>query len=428
MSTALGSDVERRAPLPTHPPRLSMELQGSLEYLRLLSILIGLFVQMLWGASPVLSNQCMKYPSQHCLSIKVQCLTQNSLPVHQSAHFFEEIIPMVHSVPGFEHRIRDQESWLPYITFLLCLQRPARHREQLIWPVNWVLSHSVSFQIDCAELCWDDYRKHESSYGHLWFSGPLFNLAQRACDQSIASADHGCSLGQKNVALQTTLMNNRSQSRCCRGKCGHQWGVWRSWRWTWVEVGSPCPSVLSPWKHTGTHKLGLYTCAHTVTPIEYQCVLTRGSELTVVTHGLPGLLGPLCLVPSTTYTQDLSLPQRIWQTPCVPCRGGPRALSSRKPLLPHTAYVQVQDSWPMPLCLQHLQPLSTLRVLHQGPVCPSFRFPEWQTLSGHCTWMTCTEKCQEQASGPEIPDVWMSERVPLGRSLTCALRTHCFVE
>lgn len=110
MSTALGSDVERRAPLPTHPPRLSMELQGSLEYLRLLSILIGLFVQMLWGASPVLSNQCMKYPSQHCLSIKVQCLTQNSLPVHQSAHFFEEIIPMVHSVPGFEHRIRDQES------------------------------------------------------------------------------------------------------------------------------------------------------------------------------------------------------------------------------------------------------------------------------------------------------------------------------
>lgn len=100
------------------------------------------------------------------------------------------------------------------------------------------------------------------------FSGPVFNLAQRACDQSITSADHACSLGQKNGALQITLMNNHSQSRCYTGKFGHQQGVWRSWKAGMGGDGWPlpyCPSSVGPVStRTHGHISSAFTHVHTL--------------------------------------------------------------------------------------------------------------------------------------------------------------------
>lgn len=273
------------------PPRLSTELQGGWEYLRLLSILIGLFVQMLWAASTVLSNQCMKCPGQHCLSIKVQ----------SPAHFLEEIIPMVHrgdSVPGFESETRKAD-FFAFLSFSACKEQQGTGSRLSGLLTGFFLTQWAFSQIDCAEFCWDDYRKHESLYGLHWFSGPVFNLAQRTCDQSIASADHACSLGQKNVALQTTLMNNHSQSWCRRGKCDHQWGVWRSWRWTWVAMGDPCLSVLaalvlSPWGHTDTWARHLHMSTHCHTYWVSVCPEAPNKLWSPI--GQPCLLAAWCLV------------------------------------------------------------------------------------------------------------------------------------
>lgn len=63
-----------------------------------------------------------------------------------------------------------------------------------------------------------------------------------------------------------------------------------------------------------------------------------------------------------------------------------------------------------------------------GPCACLFHFPEWHTLSCHCTWMTCTEKCQERASGPEISDVWMSEQAnPFGTETDLRTKNSLFL-
>lgn len=132
MSTALGSDMERRAPLPFPQDspwsckvawNTCVFFPSSLDYLfRCFGQLLRSCLTSVWSAqasticpskrSARLKSECSAWLRTHCLSIKVQF----------PAHFLEEIIPIpvVHrgdSVPGFEHRIRDQESWLFLLYF-----------------------------------------------------------------------------------------------------------------------------------------------------------------------------------------------------------------------------------------------------------------------------------------------------------------------
>lgn len=188
MSTALGSDMGRKAPLPFSPdsPRsCKVAWNTCIFFPSSLAYLFRCFGQLLWSClTSVWSAQASTVcPSKYSARLKSECsawLRSHSLSIKVQfpAHFLEEIIPGWSTeetvYPDLSTESETRKAGFFCITFILCLQRTARHREQFIWLVDWVLSSSVSFQIDCAELCWDDYRKHESSYGLLWFFWTCF--------------------------------------------------------------------------------------------------------------------------------------------------------------------------------------------------------------------------------------------------------------
>lgn len=178
----------RKAPLlfpPDSPRSCKVAWNTCVFFPSPLAYLFRCFGQLLWSClTSVWSAQASTVcPSKHSARLKSKhsaWLRTHSLSIKMQspAHFLEEIIPVVHrgdSVPdlGTESETR-KAYFFVLLSFSSCKEQQGTGSSLSGLLTGFFLAQWTFSQIDCAELCWDDYRKHESSYGLLWFSGPVF--------------------------------------------------------------------------------------------------------------------------------------------------------------------------------------------------------------------------------------------------------------